>query len=795
MTNAESLRLVLDVQNLQDEHYSERGIARYVACHAKALLRHDGLVHSLWLNHLRPFPKSIDPDILFSRTLRWARPGDFHQFECGVTPAYWIMSPFEMQPFETLYPRVVSERHLPLVLTLYDLIPLIYPEVYLTNPATRLAYMTNLELFQLADVVLAISDSAKADAVRLLGLSPDKIAVIHAGVAPFFCPSTESTDDCRLLRKVLPELNSDFIYTVLGEDPRKNLDGLLQAFRLLPVRHRMKYQLVIGGRYRTEAIENAVAKLPDHIRCHILFTNYIADNGLRALYRNCALFAFPSKYEGFGLPLAEAVACGAPAVTSNSSSLPEIIDHPDATFDPHDPESMAACMASALDDESRRARIRAAGSRRSAEFQWERVAEKSVSAIARILPRPRSLRHCSKLSIGLVGPFPNEASGIADYNLRIAKEMAKLCNLHVFYTEGSDSVTVRGIGAVECHPASSIGRSVWPQYLDHLVYTFGNSEHHIEAFLAFQRVPGVVWLHEAHLLGFYLSFARRIHGENANEWLWNKARAMYGPRQCPPLRDLSQFNPQAAQDWSLHMSRDLITSSRGVIFNSTAAREMVTLDLDAPSRMPPHFLVPLAAPEVPVGSEEVVQTPQARPIVSTFGIVDPIKMPELLIEAASLLAPRIKFTLRIVGYCAEGYQQDLERLARELKLEGGVQFTGRTSESEWFRLVHESACAIQLRKRSNGESSAAVLDCLSHGVPTITNVAACLDMPSGTVVQVPFDCSVNDVVRALASVLCDQEVSCSLRASALQYARAHSYSRIARTVIEKLPSLATVRLQ
>lgn len=789
MRNADSLRLVIDVQNLQSEHHSERGIARYIACHVKELLRYKGLVHSLWLSHARPFPKTIDPEILFSRKLRWASPSDLRDCDEGTTAVYWITSPFETEPFETLYPKLVGDRRVPLVVTLYDLIPLIHPDVYLVDPGTRMAYTTNLELLKLADLVLAISESAKQDAIRLLGLSPEKIAVIHAGVSPFFCPSSTESQDHAILHDALPGLKPDYIYTVLGEDPRKNLDGLLEAFNLLPSHLRAKFQLVIGGRYRNVAMEEILARVPDRIRTQILFTNYVADLGLRALYRNCALFVFPSKYEGFGLPLAEAVACGAPAITSNTSSLPEIIDFRDATFDPHDPNAMAVCMAAALDDEDTRARIKIAGCRRIREFRWEHVAEKSIRAIARMAPRPCPKPRRTRLSVGLVGPFPNEASGIADYNLRIARELAKICDLHIFYTDGSDIVTVQGIGAVECHPISSIGRSVWPQYLDHLVYTFGNSEHHIESYLAFQRVPGVLWLHEAHLLDFYLTFARRMYGEGADAWLLSKAREMYGQRRFPPLEDPETFNPQSAQDWALHMSRELVSSSYGAIFNSTAAREMVVLDLDSRCRLPPHFVVPHAASEVELGPERAATAPSQHPIVSSFGIVDTVKAPELLIEGVALLALRTKFTLRMVGLCEDAYRRELEFLVRHRNLQGRVQFTGRVDESEWCRYIQESACAIQLRKRSNGESSGAVLSCISHGVPVITNVAACLELPPGTVLQVPFDCTAAEVAQALASVLGDQEVSHSLRANALRYAREHTYSKVAKTIIENLPSL------
>lgn len=791
MTNADSLRLVLDVQNLQSEHYSERGIARYIACHVKALLRYEAIVHALWLSHTRPFPKAIDPEILFSRKLRWAAPNDLHKFEQNALPAYWIMSPFEMEPFETLYPTVVSERRLPLVVTLYDLIPLIHSEVYLADPATRLAYTTNLELLRLADLILAISESAKEDAVRLLGLAPEKIAVIHAGVSRFFCPPTTASEDRAILKDALPSLKPDFLYTVLGEDPRKNLDGLLDAFDLLPHHLRAKYQLVIGGRYRNVAIENIMAKVPARIRSQILFTNYLADPGLRALYRNCSLFVFPSKYEGFGLPLAEAVACGAAAITSSTSSLPEILDLPDATFDPHDPENMAACIASALGDEGKRSRIRVAGGRRIEEFRWEHVAKKSLLAIARVLQPQRRQPTRPKLSIGLVGPFPNEASGIADYNFRIARELAKTCNLHIYYTAGSDQLAVQSIGAMECHPASAIGRSVWPQYLDHLIYTFGNSEHHIDSYLAFRRVPGILWLHEAHLLGFYRTLAQQLHGGDASAWLLKKAREMYGSRRCPPLNDIESFNPQAAQDWSLHMTRELISSAHGVIFNSTACKEMVMLDLDARSPLPPNFLVPLAALDVPHCPERSAKASPLCQIVSSFGIVDPIKMPELLIEAAALLDPEILFKLRIVGQCGDAYRQELEGLARHYKLQDRTQLPGRVDQAEWFRHVRESACSIQLRKRSNGESSAAVLDCLSHGIPVITNVAACLDMPHGTVLQVPFDCSASDLAGALKSVLCDPQVRGSLQENALRYAREHTYAKIATAIVEKLPTLTS----
>ena len=207
--------------------------------------------------------------------------------------------------------------------------------------------------------VLADSESTKGDLQRLMALPPGRIAVVGAGVDPHFRrPGPEALTAARA-RLGLPDR---FILGLGTLEPRKNFDGLIRAFeRLAPQRPQL--QLVIaGGRGWLEGpILAAAAASPMAERIHL--AGFVADADLPALYSLAEAFAFPSHYEGFGIPVLEAMACGTPVVCADNSSLPEV-----------------AGDAALLDDQALRARLAVAGPARAAGFSWAAAAERLWAA-------------------------------------------------------------------------------------------------------------------------------------------------------------------------------------------------------------------------------------------------------------------------------------------------------------------------------------------------------------------------------------------------------------------------------
>jgi glycosyltransferase involved in cell wall biosynthesis len=169
-----------------------------------------------------------------------------------------------------------------------------------------------------------------------------------------------------------------YILYVGALESRKNLPRLLEAYaRLRKWSARWKLVIVGARKWKFTPIFEAVQRLG--LEPHVHFTDYVADEDLPALYRGAELFAFPSLYEGFGLPVLEAMACGTPVVTSNRSSLPEVAGDAALLVDPLDVEAIAGAMQRVLADEALAAGLREIGLARAAQFTWERTARETVA--------------------------------------------------------------------------------------------------------------------------------------------------------------------------------------------------------------------------------------------------------------------------------------------------------------------------------------------------------------------------------------------------------------------------------
>ncbi len=236
-----------------------------------------------------------------------------------------------------------------------------------------------------ADHVIAISETTRADLVDLYGVPPEKVSAIPLGVDPRF--STGRTpEQVRHLREKYRLPEGPFVLTVGTMQPRKNHRRLIEAFYRLPESLRMAFTLVIAGGkgWGYDEVEEYVKQLgPDR---RVVFTGFVDDGDLPALYRAATVFAYPALYEGFGLPVLEAMASGVPVLTSNISSLPEVTGPVAATLvDPLSVESIMGGLELLLDNPDLRARLGELGVERAATFTWAHTADEVWAVYDRLL--------------------------------------------------------------------------------------------------------------------------------------------------------------------------------------------------------------------------------------------------------------------------------------------------------------------------------------------------------------------------------------------------------------------------
>ncbi|MFA5927107.1 MAG: glycosyltransferase family 1 protein [Patescibacteria group bacterium] len=236
--------------------------------------------------------------------------------------------------------------------------------------------------FKRADRIIAISESTKRDAVKFLGISPDKISVILSGVSDFFTPSDEA-EKKMVLDKFGLETNKYFLFVGTLE-PRKNLVFLVRA--LAPIlANNPGYKLVLAGKrgWQHEELLSEMRNMSPDIRNAIIETGYITDEEKRGLYSSALTFCYPSRYEGFGLPILEAFACGCPVITADNSSLPEVAGSAGIVI-PLKEKDWQEQAERLIADPALRNKFSKLGLERAAEFTWLETAEKTADVYRRL---------------------------------------------------------------------------------------------------------------------------------------------------------------------------------------------------------------------------------------------------------------------------------------------------------------------------------------------------------------------------------------------------------------------------
>ena len=259
-----------------------------------------------------------------------------------------------------------------LTATIHDLTCFLMPELH---PRANLAAERSFAaIARRADALIAVSESTKNDAVRVLGLQPEKITVIHSGIPhAYFSPEPEMIDAVRK-RYVLRKPYALFVGTI---EPRKNVDLLLDAFESLPASIREHYQLVIAGPPGWRS-HHTMKRLR-----HVHYLGYVPEAVLPALTAGATVFVYPSLYEGFGFPVVQAMAAGTPVITSNVSSLPEVAGDAALLFDPRSQSELHHALSRLLTSDGLRAAMASSGRTRAAQFHWEDCAERSLEFFRR----------------------------------------------------------------------------------------------------------------------------------------------------------------------------------------------------------------------------------------------------------------------------------------------------------------------------------------------------------------------------------------------------------------------------
>jgi glycosyltransferase involved in cell wall biosynthesis len=741
--------VLLDVQATQSAGHRDRGVARYTAELAAALLaRHPGVVRSFLTNPDLAPPGRVEPLVASGRVVTSDR-ADY-----AAAEVLHVLSPFELDvPVRRLWPQAAVSQGLNLAVTLYDTIPALFADRYLADPGLRSRYLARVELVRAADAVFAISEQTAADGIERFGLREERVHVVGAAPSAVFARPVARTSARQAARAAVSGLRERFVLYTAGMDDRKNWEGLFRAWALLPesLRHVWQLVLVCG---MNESTRNHVEHVARGIGIgdELLLPGYVSDDTLRLLYQSTELFVFPSLYEGYGLPVAEALACGAPTIGSNTSSVRELLV-PDAQFDPASDEAIAAAITRGLTDDARRVALREQAAR--PRIDWAVVADRTVEQYDRILAGPRRPRRAKPL-IAIVSPVPPTPSGIAEYTYRMTGPLLRHADVVVFadgerWRPDIDGVERTPKGVELCDLTSFAEQERLRGGFDTVIYCVGNSQFHAGALARLRQRPGIVLAHEVRLTDLYAlavdepgavpaGFSANLH-------------AMYGSALPDEVATVGRIAPDTAERLGLLMAREIAALSEHFVVMSEYAARLLRTDLD------PADAQKIVVTRFAYGELDGPVTPAAarEPIVAAFGVVNEVKRPGTLIEMLPAVLARVPdAALAIVGRCGEAEHAHLTALAEAVGVADRVTIAGNADEREYRGWMDRAAVAVQLRKSSNGECSAAAGDCLVAGAATVVSaIGAQRELPDAAAVKVPVDIDAANLGAVVADLLAD----------------------------------------
>jgi len=779
------MRLLVDLQAAQSLHHPDRGIARYSIGCARALVA-TGRVDRLLLNPSLPFPPALPTDLLTSPLLAWNTATAVA--DVGADTAYLVLSPMEGFRPTLMLPAHVSRRGWPLAVVVHDLIPTILGGSYLEGWLHR-AHHQRLDTVRQAELVLTVSEHTRHDVVHHLDVEPGRVTVIGAGTSEWFRPATNPAGAAALVRRSLPAVTCPFVLSVASPAPHKNLAGLIRGWARLPRPQRQGFQLVVACRMdEASVVELAAVGDEEGLGAdEVILTGYVSDEVLRALYQEARLFTLASRYEGFGLPVAEAIRCGCPAVTSSTTSLPEILCWPPSTFDPDDPDDLARVVSAGLEDGPFRDELVERAAARTAELTWAGVAAKVVGAVERLdgdrRGRPRA-RRPPRPTIAVVGPLPPSDSGIATYNGQLLDELARLADVVAF------DPTARGPRreadydtGYEAASFQMMETMYNPWSFDHVVYTLGNSFHHVRSIEALRRYPGVAWLHDVRLTS--PAWGEALRHPDPDGHLAARLAALY-PAAVPPTTLELRAHPNELAMRGIGMTGHVLADCTGIIVSSHLAARLLALDQRPGSVLPPVEVLPHPVPTPPV--ERLAE--EDPPLLVALGILHAVKAPLVLVEALGLVCRRRPVHLVFVGWIGDDMRREIAEAAEAFGVADQVTTVGVATRQEYWGWAARASIGVQLRSTTFGESSGAVADLLALGIPCVTSVAAAAELPEGTVhLLAPGSGS-----EELADVLLDLLEQPARRAALSRGGLAEAARRtFATTAADLLPALDRLR--
>ncbi|MEJ5348382.1 MAG: glycosyltransferase [Desulfosoma sp.] len=793
------MRIVIDMQGAQSESRF-RGIGRYTMSFTKAIVR-NRKEHEIILALSSLFPETIEPiraafDGLLpqEKIVVWYAPGPVMERTPGNDNRREVAELIREAFLASLKPDVIHitslfegyvddavtsigkfDQRTPVSVTLYDLIPLVNQEHYLKpNPRYEQYYRRKLESLKKASLYLAISEFTCQEGRHYLSASSNSFINVSTAVEDDFQPQNISDETARRIFAKFG-LRHPFVLYTGAIDERKNLPRLIHAYAALSASLRASHQLVFAGKIPESYMVQLrhIAEMAGLKANELIFTGYVSDEELVQLYNLSRLFVFPSWHEGFGLPALEAMACGAPVIGANTSSLPEVIGLEEALFDPFDVKSITSKMTQSLEDESFRQRLQEHGLRQAKEFSWDKTAKRAMTAWEGLQPcktkvyaQPASGR---KPRLAFVSPLPPERTGVADYSAELLPALSTYYDIEVI-------VAQKRVEDPWINQHGRIRDVNWLRtnlhQIDRVLYQVGNSPFHQHMLPLMTEIPGVVVLHD-----FYMNELMawlELHGGVKFAW----TQALYHSHGYAAV--LARYQNVDKAKINYPVNGHVVQHALGIIVHSEYSRELARKwygpQWAENFHVVPHVRIPSRFADRQKARIELGITEKDF-LVCSFGFLGDTKLNHRLLQAwlrSSLCSDTNCYLVFVGENQGDAYGTKLLKTIADSDCKDRILITGFAPTELFKRYLAAADVAVQLRTQSRGETSGAVLHCMNYGLPVIVNAHGSMaELDRDAVWMLPDEFEDSELVDALEKLRQSPTLRDQIGARARNYISAH----------------------
>jgi len=777
------MRIAVDVRPLQFDAYRDRGAGRFLGS-LLSVLQQTKTDFEWLLVHApdRPTPgiapgaaawKLLPLELPFSvqdlpSTTPHTDPDLEFQFDSAMA-AFLLQNRVDL--FHQIYPfawEFYSPRRLHSVRSvtgILDVIPLLYKPEYLDPMGQKLkeSFADRLGAAVYAQRVQTISLASARDIIEFTGIPEEKVDIIYPGVSSDFQPLDRKRVGEELGRLGLA---GPYIFSLLGFHHSKNLRRAIQGFARLPKPVRAAYQFVILSRLGPEqrrTVEGWIAA--EDVTGAVCLIEGASHEALLALYSGATAVLHAALYEGFGLPVLEAMACGAPVVASEIPVLREIGAEAAVYVDPTDPNAIAGGLLRLLEDPDLRDRLRASGFQRARMFDWESAAQALLRSYQAALAAPLP---CAEETAGIAGPavlkatkrrlrvsvwspFNPKLSGISDYSESLVSALRRYAHVDCF-VEAYQPTNRPLADTIPFYDARAYPQlNAWRPY-DANLYQIGNNVLHRYIYRHAMETPGIITLHDVVL--YYLMYHTLVKEGGDTKAFW--AEVAYSEGEAVAERARREYLQGRNVDYELALHRRIVETSRGVIVHSQWAAERI-----APVATSPVQVIPMGCTLFPPDggrfarvARSLLGWPLDSLVLGVFGIMHRVKRVETVVRVYRRLRqqfPQIALVLMgPVDPTAWPLINELQQNPQIAETEGIHLYPAYATPEMMLTAMLAVDVGVNLRNPTAGETSATLNTMLAMGKPVVVSkIGTYVEYPPTCCPGIPIDETEEDGLRAV----------------------------------------------